>query len=113
MATSEAVNQAIGGVIKALITNVACMTPEAINQITERVLSAQFPRVTVPVTTSAQLDQYGGNLGGRNRRRSRAIMAQNEAVKKRKDRVKLRPLNAFICFRCKSNKEHEQQMMLK
>jgi hypothetical protein len=104
MAASEEQTQAIGGVLQALVTNVSNMTPEAINQITERILSA---RVTIPVTTNAQLDQYDGNPGGLNRRRSRAILARKAADKMRKDRVKLRPLNAFMCFRCKSDSENK------
>jgi hypothetical protein len=78
------------------------MTLEAIKQITEQILAAR--PTPIPVMTNAQLHQYDGNPDGINRRRSRAILTRNKADKMRKDRVKLRPLNAFICFRCKSSK---------
>lgn len=105
MAASEAQNQAIGGVLQALVTNVSNLTPDTINQITQQILSAADARTSLPVMTTAQLDQYDGKPGGFNRRHSRAISARKNADKMRKDRVKLRPLNAFICFRCESTKD--------
>lgn len=104
MAASEEQNQAIGGVLQALVTNLSNMTPKALNLLTEQIRSTTVPEAIIPVMTDAQLDQYDGNPGGLNRRRSRAIMARNKADVKRKDRVNLRPLNGFICFRCKSSK---------
>jgi hypothetical protein len=102
MSASEEQNQAIGHVLAALVTNGSNLTTAAINQLTQQILSAPAPRTTIPVISNAQLDQYDGNPGGLNRRRSRAILARNKADKMRKNRVNLRPLNAFICFRCKS-----------
>ena len=103
MAATEERVQAIGGALQAFVTNASNMTAESINQITQQILSA--PTATLPVMTNAQLDQYDGNPGGFNRRRSRVIAARKKADKMRKDRVKLRPLNAFICFRCESSKK--------
>ena len=99
MAASEKHSQAIGGMLQALLTNASNMTPEAITQITQQILSAKAKK-PMPIMTNAQLDQYDGNPGGYNRRHSRAILARNKVDKMRKNRVKLRPLNAFICFRC-------------
>ncbi|ERF75013.1 hypothetical protein EPUS_08058 [Endocarpon pusillum Z07020] len=92
-------NQAIGSVLRALVTNLSNMAPDALNQLTEQICSTTVPDAIIPVMTDAQLDQYDGNPGGFNRPRSRAIMARNKADVKRKDRVNLRPLNGFICFR--------------
>jgi hypothetical protein len=104
MAASEEHSQAIGGVLQALVTNASNLTPEAINQITQHILAANVPRTTIPVVTNAQLGSFDGNPGGISRRRSREISARKKADRMRKDRVKLRPLNAFIGFRCKSSK---------
>lgn len=100
MAVTEEHVQAIGIALQALVTNASNMTAESINQITQQILFA--PKESIAVMTNAQLDQYDGNAGGLNRRRSRAIAARKKSDKARKDRVKLRPLNGFICFRCKS-----------
>jgi hypothetical protein len=107
MAASEEQNRAIGGVLQALVTNVSNMTPEKINHITQQILSGNVPTTSIPVMANARLDQYDGNPGGFNRRRSRAILARKQADRKRKERVTLCPLNAFICFRCESSKEFD------
>jgi hypothetical protein len=108
MAASEEQNRAISGVLQALVTNVSNMTPEKINHITQQILSGNVPTTSIPEMKNAQLDQYDSNPGGFNRRRSRAILARKQAEKKRKDRVTLCPLNAFICFRCESSKEFDE-----
>ncbi len=100
MAATPEQQQAIGNALQAFVTNASNMTTESINQITQLLSS---PASTVPVITNSQLDEFDGNPGGHSRRRSRAILARKKADKKRKDRVNLRPLNAFICFRCKSS----------
>jgi hypothetical protein len=92
-------------VLQALVTNAPNMAPDASDQTTKQILSASVQKTAIPAMTTARLEHYDGNPGGLNRRRSRAILAGKKADKKRKDRVKLRPLNAFICFRCKPNKE--------
>lgn len=105
MVASEEQSKAIGGVLQALVTNIANMTPEAIVQLTQQILSVTPPCSSVPVMTNAQLDLDDGNPGGTDHTQSGAIMAQKKGEKVKKDRVNLRPLNAFICFRCKSSKE--------
>lgn len=103
MADSDEQSQAIGGVLQALVTNGSQLTAEAINQLTQQILAAQVPRTVIPVTTNAQLGNNSTSTAVKRPHR-KAIMARIKADKTRKDRVKLRPLNAFICFRCKSTK---------
>lgn len=100
MAATAEQQKAIGNALQAFVTSASNMTTESINQIAQLLSS---PAIILPVDTNTQLDVYDGYPGGMNRRRSRAILARKKADKKRKDRVNLRPLNAFICFRCESS----------
>ncbi len=64
MAANEEQNQAIGGVLQALITNLSNMTPEALNQLTKQIRSTTVPEAIIPVMTDAQLGPNKLSLAG-------------------------------------------------
>lgn len=100
MTASDEQSEAIRGALQALVTNAPNMTPDVINQITQQILSASLPQRSIPSERNAQHEQRNVISSRFGRRQAEKSLARNMATKKRKNQVKLRPLNGFICFRC-------------
>lgn len=102
MDVSDEKRQAISNMLHVLALNAPNMPTHTLKQITEQLRGAPHPPQSSTFKSSMEKGEFekSHDAVGARKKQCKEDINDKVNVGGRQDRGKLRPLNAFICFRC-------------